>query len=214
MAEEGQEPEGFDFEAAEEAPLPPLPLLLLLLLLPSFLAPGSRVTVSLVGSNGGGPKSCGGGGCDDDEEEDEAEDEAETIRRSLFRQRRGRGRATTETATAAAAGAAGEQCGRRRASLRPATRKLALPAFGPPEVDAAAPLRARAAASGMSRERPGRKAREKREIEGRATTTKKKKRQKFCLCFSPSLCLFPKQYAWLYLLSKRAELSHDATRRD
>lgn len=103
--------------------------------------------MSLAGSNGGGPKSCGGGGCDEDEDEDDDEDAEAKTRKSLLRRCGLRGRAATETATAA--GAAGGQCGRRGDALRPATRKLAFPVFVPPEVDAAAPLRTRAAASGM-----------------------------------------------------------------
>ena len=148
----------------------------------SFSAPGSRVTVSLAGSKGGGPKSCGGGGCDDDDDEEEDAEEAETIR-SLFR--RGRGRATTETATAAAAGAAGKQCGRRGAALRPATRKLALPVLDPPEVDAAAPLRARVAASGMGR--TTRRKSEKRERDRRSSDKDERKSAKLSL----SLLLLP-----------------------
>jgi len=98
----------------------------------------------LAGSNGGGPKSCGGGGCDEEEFEEEAEEEAETIRSLSLR--RGRGRvATAEAAEAAAVAEAGERIGGGRAALRPATRQLALPAIDAPDVDAAAPERARAA---------------------------------------------------------------------
>ena len=137
--------------------------------------------MSFAGSNGGGPKSCGGGGCDDEE------GEAETIRSRL--RGRGRGRATeTEPATAAAEETAGElQCGRRRAAalrLLATQKKLVLPLFDPPDVDAAAPLRARAAASGMGRRRPGYKS-GREEIEGRATTKKKRQVVEFVSMFLP-----------------------------
>lgn len=160
---------------------PPRPRLLLL----SFSAPESRVTVSLAGSNGGGPKSCGGGGCDEEEAE------AETIRSELLRRRGGRGRASeTETATAAAKEAAGGQCGRRRAALRPATRKLSLPVFHPPEVDAATPLRARAAASGMGRDGRAQVGEESaREIEEGRASDEAKKRRVVIRLFSLSLAL-------------------------
>lgn len=123
---------------------------------PTLATPGRRVTVSLAGSNGGGLKSCGGGGCCDDEDDgaEEGEEEAETRTDSLCRRpRRGREKRAVVVAVAVAvaaawlafAAAAVADDGRNATDAKNA---LLPPLQGDtvaPDVDAASPLRTRAA---------------------------------------------------------------------